>query len=126
MRVLLNSPWSFIAVIAVLLSFPRKVSFSKNPPAIIFYIKSFWWYRWLPGKTGIRAAALGNIVFTSTWADDRDLGHELIHVQQYMRKPFIQAFFYFFEMLQHGTKLENKYEKEAYEKSGSRYGNFVK
>ena len=73
----------------------------------------------------MRAIAEGHIVLMSEYTDEKDLIHELIHVQQYMQWPFIFPFLYFFEMIKHGTRKENKYEKEAYEKSGSRYGDFV-
>src|SRR5581483_5814532 len=40
---LLNIPYTFLACLAALISFPTSVSFYKNPYAIIFTIKKFWW-----------------------------------------------------------------------------------
>src|SRR3989338_7860345 len=119
--VLLNALWTSIGLCAALLSAPHRAALSKNPPAVIFYIKSFWWYWWLPGKSGVRAITWGHVVMMSTYADDLDLTHELIHVEQHMRWPLIFPLLYFFEMLQYGGTIENKYQKEAYTRSGSRY-----
>lgn len=121
----LNLPWTLIGVATCLLSIPYQVRLSKNPLAFIFLIKSFWWYRWLPSKKGVRAMVNGNIVLLSKDADDKDLIHELIHVEQYERAPFIHGFLYLIESFKYGTGMENKYEKEAYERSGSRYGYYV-
>jgi hypothetical protein len=36
-------------------------AFQKNL-FVIVNIKSFWWYKWLPNKKGVRAMTLGNVV----------------------------------------------------------------
>ena len=123
---LLNVPWTLTGVLAALLSIPRKVALSKYPPAIIFYVRSFWWYRWIPGQEGVRAMATGNVVQMSKWADDLDLKHELIHIEQCMRYPLISGFVLLVEIIKHGSyPPRNRFEKEAYERAGNRFGYFV-
>lgn len=123
--VILNIPWSLIGVITALLSFPDKITFVRTPPAIVFWYRRFWWYQRLPGKSQARALANGHVIQMSRHADGKDLAHELIHVEQHMRWPFFFPFMYLMEMLRNGTRIENRFEKEAYTRSKSRYGNFV-
>ena len=123
---LLNLPWTIIGLCAVLLSVPQKVEFSRNPPVIIFYIRSFWWYKWIPGYEGIRAMATGHVVQMSKWADGPDLKHELVHVEQWMKYPLVSGFLFLIETMRHGPyPPKNKFEKEAYERAGNRFGYFV-
>ncbi|HSX19249.1 MAG TPA: hypothetical protein VLE91_03895 [Candidatus Saccharimonadales bacterium] len=118
--VILNLPWSLIGLFTAILSMPKRVEFSKNPPAVIFHIRSFWWYNWL--VKGSRGITNGNVIQTSDKADERDRVHELIHVEQFMRWPFIFAFMILYEQLKGGVGPQNnRFEKEAYGRSGSRY-----
>ena len=120
---MLNAPWTIIGLVTTLFSVPKKVAFSKNPPAIIFYIRSFWWYKWIPGRKGIRVMTNGHVVQMSKWADDLDLKHELIHVEQCMRYPLISGFLVLIETIRHGPyPPKNRFEKEAYERAGNRFG----
>lgn len=120
MRLLLNLPWSLLGILFAIISLPKKLIFVKTPKAIIFNIKSFWWYAWLPGMKGTRAMAIGNIVLLGENILDKDLEHELVHVRQFEREPFIHPFLYQYQNFIHGYK-ENKYEKEAYRKAGNIY-----
>lgn len=117
---ILNLPWTLIGLLASILSIPKKIAFSKNPFAIIIYVRSFWWYTWLPKKKGVRAIVNGNLVQMGSNADEKDLHHELIHVKQYEQAPFIHPFLYTYQSWRYGYR-QNKYEQEAYDKSGSRY-----
>lgn len=119
---LLNLPWSAIGIFNALISIPKKVKISNNPPAIIFYVRSFWWYRWLPSRNKVRAIANGHVVMLTDEADELDLKHELIHVQQAMRYPFVWGPLFLFEQCRHWSDpMSNRFEKEAYQKSGSRF-----
>ena len=115
---ILNIPWTAVGVVTTLFSVPRKVRFSKNPLAVIFDVKSFWWYRMFFSRKP-RGMAHGNIVLLDPRADEADLKHELIHVKQWMQEPLIYPFIYFFESFKHGYQ-DNKYEEEVYRISGSR------
>ena len=82
-------------------------------------VKSFWWVAWIHSHRGIRAAASGNVVLLGN-VQKSDLEHELIHVKQYMRQPFIHPFLYVLESMRHGYR-DNKYELEAYRLAGNLY-----
>ncbi len=118
--IILNLPWTIISLIAGLLSLPTKVIFKSTPPVMILSVKSLWWTNVIPGKVGARAIALGNAVLLGPNIDKFDLEHELIHIEQYTRTPFLHEFFYFFENLRHPSPY-NKYEREAYIQSGSKF-----
>jgi hypothetical protein len=49
-----------------------------------------------------------------------DLEHELVHVEQAIREPFIHPFLYILESFRYGYK-DNKYEREAYRRAGNTY-----
>lgn len=68
----------------------------------------------------IRGMAMGNVVLLGPKELEGDLEHELVHVEQFQRAPLIHPFLNFIETVRHGY-ANNKYEKEAYEKSGSPY-----
>lgn len=120
-KVTLNLPWTVIGFVGAILSMPYKVEFSKNPPALVFHVRSFWWYAWLPGQKGIRGMANGNIVQVGKNFENGDKEHELIHIEQFMRTPLVHPVLYFLELLKHGVSPRNKYEKEAYERANNNY-----
>ncbi|HKU18104.1 MAG TPA: hypothetical protein VJP80_02415 [Candidatus Saccharimonadales bacterium] len=88
-------------------------------------MQSFWWQTWLPGYKGVRATTTGAIVLLGNKLMANDLEHELVHVAQYQREPFVHAFLYVFASLRHGYR-NNKYEIEAYKKAGNVYLEKVK
>lgn len=67
-----------------------------------------------------RAVANGHCVQLGPHILENDLAHELIHVEQAIRQPFIHPFLYVWETQRHGYRY-NKYEIEAYDKSASIY-----
>ncbi len=117
---ILNIPWTLIGLVTAVISIPTKVSFSKNHLAFIFNVQSFWWYTWLPGKKGARAMVNGHIVLLTPQILERDLEHELIHVEQFIRQPFIHPFLYTYQSWKYGYR-QNKYEQEAYDRAGNKY-----
>src|ERR1044072_5643264 len=117
---LLNLPWTVVGMCGVTLSGPRNLKFSRKPFALIFRVHSFWWWRFVGGKGKPRALANGHCVQLGPDADAADLQHELIHVEQAIREPFIHPFLYVIETRRRGYR-HNKYEEEAYSRSGSRY-----
>lgn len=119
---LLNLPWSAIGIFNAALSIPKKVKFSSKPPALIFYVKSLWWYSWLPSRRKVRGITNGHVISLTDEADELDLKHELIHVEQHMRYPFISGPLFLFEQIRHWSDpMSNRFEKEAYQRSGSRF-----
>lgn len=62
--------------------------------------------------------ALGNAILLGPKEMEKDLEHELVHVEQFERKPFIHFFLYYIEMIKKGYR-NNKYEVEAYDRAGN-------
>jgi hypothetical protein len=117
---LLNLPWTLLGILAAAISWPRSVQVDHKPFSVVFSVRSFWWKTWLKSQRGVRAATCGQVILLSPRADDMDLAHELIHVDQYLHEPLIHPLLYLYESYKHGYQ-QNRYEIEAYTKSGSRY-----
>jgi hypothetical protein len=117
---ILNLPWTLIGIFLSIFSIPTRISVNKNPLALIFHVKSFWYLTWLPFYRGVRGMAMGNIVLLGPTADEKDIQHELIHARQFMKEPFIHPFLYNFQTLRHGYR-NNKYEVEAYSQAKNTY-----
>ncbi len=113
----LNLPWTILGLLVSVISVPTSIAFKER--AIIIKIKSFWWYSWLPKMKGVRAMAIGNVVLLGNTLE-KDLEHELIHVEQAMRTPLIHPILYWIEVLRRGYR-HNKYEEEAYNRAGNLY-----
>lgn len=118
--IILNFPAAIPGIIGALLSVPRKVVIASKPFAVIFYVRSFWWWQWLPGQSKTRGMANSWCIQLGPTADDADLAHELVHVEQAERHPFIFPFLYMMESKKSGYR-NNKFEEEAYSRSGSRF-----
>lgn len=116
----LNLPWTLLGLVGAVLSGPTGFRTSNNPPAIIVRAKSLWWLDLLPGYKGVRAAAWGNLVVEGPKLLKNDDKHELIHVEQAMRRPLIHPILYAIESIRHGHK-NNRYEREAYQRAGNTY-----
>ncbi len=118
---ILNLPWTLIGLLLALISIPKKVRFMND--AIVFNIRSFWWTNliWYMNAKRVRGTTNGNVVLLGPLKEKNDLHHELIHVQQYMRWPFVYPFLYAVEVFKHGSSPRNKYEEEAYRGSESVY-----
>lgn len=113
----LNAPWTLIGFLFALICIPTRVKIVNH--AIVFTIKSFWWqFGYLKG---VRAANIDQVVLLGPKLDPQDLAHELVHVEQYMRYPFIYPFLYYYELATKGYR-NNKFESEAYKRAGNTYG----
>lgn len=106
---LLNLPYTILGLLIAIVSFPTDFRVNQRPFALIISVKSLWW----SFHKGTRASTVGYIVLLGPKEETNDLEHELIHVQQYKRLPFIFPFLYLFELLKNGYR-KNKYEEEAY------------
>lgn len=116
----LNVPWTILGVLLAFISIPVSITLHRKAGAVVFKVKSFWWFNWLPQSNGTRGMALGNVVMMGPKEMDKDLQHELIHVEQIMREPFVHIFLYYLEMFKKGYK-NNKYEIEAYTRAENIY-----
>jgi len=107
---LLNLPYTLIGLVVGLFSGIQNVELKRSPTTMIIMVQSFWWARCY--LKGARAVTMGHVVLLSPKIQKHDLEHELVHVRQHERLPFIFPFLYFVELLRKGYH-ENKYEKEA-------------
>ena len=89
---ILNLPWTLIGFLLALISIPKKMRLVNG--AIVFNVRSFWWANlvWYMNAKRVRGITNGNVISLGPLEEEHDLHHELIHVQQYMRRPFIQPF----------------------------------
>jgi ASC-1-like (ASCH) protein len=117
-KILLNLPHTLIGLILGVISGIKRGVWNKEPYAIIFYVKSLWWMKGY--MKGGRACAIGNIVLLGPEIADKDLEHELVHVQQHEKYPFIFPFLYYIELIRKGYR-SNKYEDEAYATAGNKH-----
>lgn len=118
LALILNLPFSLIGIIPLTLSIPYEFKFNKNPTALIFKVKSFWW---VFGYTkGVRAMTIGNIIILGPRELKNDLEHEIIHVKQWEEYPLIFPIFYYYELITKGYR-QNRFEDEAYSLSKSIY-----
>jgi hypothetical protein len=114
--IILNLPWTILALIMSVFSLPIRTKFDRVNLALVIDVKSMWW-NW---RSNANAAAMGNVVLTGPNSDALDLNHELVHVRQYMDEPFIHPFLYYWEHFRRGYR-DNKYEIEAYQSSRDVY-----
>lgn len=116
---ILNLPHTLIGIIIAVFLQPLSVRVNKKPVALVFKVKrDSFGFGYLKGWRGM---TVGQTVILNTREEERDLEHELVHVEQQIKVPLIQPFLYVFEILRVGYR-NNKYEIEAYDRSGSRYG----
>ncbi|OHA34177.1 MAG: hypothetical protein A2928_04730 [Candidatus Taylorbacteria bacterium RIFCSPLOWO2_01_FULL_45_15b] len=115
---ILNTPYTLTGLIVGILSIPTSIGFRKKPYAIVMKIRSFWWA--FGYMKNARAMTVGHVVLLSPKIEDRDLEHELVHVQQYERAPLIHPILYYVELMRKGYR-NNKYEDEAYRIAGNIY-----
>jgi len=115
----LNLPYSSLGIMIAVFSVPKlKINLNKNPLAIILYVQGFWWT--FAHMKNARAMAIGNVVILGPKLEPGDLEHELVHIEQWQREPFIQIFLYWRELWKNGYR-NNKYEVEAYSRAGNIY-----
>lgn len=63
---------------------------------------------------------LGNVILLGPRLLDNDLQHELVHISQHEKAPFIHPLLNLVETLRYGY-IHNKYEVQAYSISNSTY-----
>ena len=115
---ILNIPYTLAGLFIAILSLPKNIKFRKQPYSFVINIKTFWWT--VGYMKHARAMAIGHVVLLSPSIEDKDLEHELVHVQQHQRMPLIQPILYWIELLRRGYR-NNKYEVEAYQIAGNIY-----
>jgi len=109
---LLNLPWTLIGIVNVPFCLPYKASFRKEA-VVVHGLCCGLVHLYAPRAKGF---AIGNLAVVRKSAKPGILEHELIHVEQHMRYPFIYQFLYFYENLHKGY-WNNRFEIEAYDRT---------
>jgi hypothetical protein len=120
LKIIANLPWALAGLAMAVLSGVRSVRTHQSPPALVISVRSFWYRTWRKANKGTRACAIGNVVLLGPKVLPKDLEHELVHIEQAMKEPFIYPIRYWLETKKHGYK-KNKYEVEAYSRAGNTY-----
>lgn len=115
---ILNLPFTLTGIIPLIISRPYNLRITKNPLALIFKVRSFWWE--FGYMKNARAMTIGHIILISPKVLKNDLEHELIHVKQCESYPVIYPFLYLYELIKNGYR-PNRFEDEAYTLSKSVY-----
>jgi hypothetical protein len=119
---ILNSPYTLLGIISVLVCFPYSVNFHQNPYYFIFKVRKCWWAKF--HFKYMRACCIGHVIILTDKTLKNDLKHELIHIKQQEKYPFIFWFLYYWETYKKGYR-KNRFEDEAYTISKSYYGKNV-
>lgn len=69
----------------------------------------------------MRACTIGNVILLTQKELKNDFEHELVHIRQQEKYPFIFCFLYLRETFRKGYR-KNKFEDEAYRLSKSYFG----
>ena len=117
MRFIFNLPWTILGLFLGIISFPKKAGIKNN--ALVSNVSSLWWTHLFCYMRGARAVTMGYTILLGPNVEPRDLEHEIIHVKQFKKYPFIYPFLYMAEVTRKGSGLNNRFEKEAYEKAGN-------
>lgn len=117
-RFILNLPYTLVGLIFGIFSLPLKVDLKKDPYAVVFYVRKLWWT--VGYMKNARAVTIGHMVLLGSNSQDKDLEHELIHVEQHQRIPIFFPFLYAIELYKRGYK-DNIYEIEAYKRAENIY-----
>lgn len=120
MKIFLNFPLTLLGLLIAFSSLPTGIHFNNKPPAIIFSVNKLWWAKFWSHYQGLRACAIGNVVILGPNILNRDLEHELVHIDQHMKLTLLYPILYWLETQRMGYR-QNKFEKEAYRVAGNPY-----
>ena len=115
---ILNIPYTIVGLVVAMISIPTEARWRSYPYTFVFNVKKFWWA--VGYMKNARAMTIGQVVLLGPKLEDKDLEHELIHVEQYQRIPLLHPILYYIEHIRKGYK-NNKYEVEAYNRAGNIY-----
>lgn len=111
----MNLPWSLLGLVYGLLLLPSSIKIDKLAFVIVVRARRLWVNEVFLGWR-VRGFTLGNTVLLSNLADNTTYDHEIVHVRQFTKKPFVFPILYCLEFIKNGYK-DNKYEKKAYRES---------
>ena len=96
-----------------LLSLPQSIKIDKIQFLMVMKVKRLW-INEIFLRRRVRGFTLGNTVLLSDVSESNTYSHEIIHIKQFMRMPFIFPVLYCVESIRNGYR-NNKYEEEAYQ-----------
>lgn len=111
----MNLPWSLVGLFYGLFALPRSIKTDKLTLVIVVKVRRLWVNEIFLGRR-VRGFTLGNTVLLSNVADDNTYDHEIVHVRQFTKAPFVFPILYCLEFIKNGYQ-DNKYEKEARQSS---------
>lgn len=115
---ILNVPHTLLGLVVSLFLLPSSIRLNEKPFAFIIKVRrDSFGFGYMKGWRGM---TVGHVVILNPREEEKDLEHELIHVEQQMRTPLIQPILYTIELLRKGYR-NNKYEEEAYSRAGNAY-----
>lgn len=115
---ILNTPYTSFGLMVGIISLPKNIEWRKKSHVIIMNVSKLWWA--FGYMKGARAVTIGHVILLGPTIEDKDLEHELVHIQQYDRLPLIYPVLYYIELIRKGYK-NNIYEIEAYRLAGNVY-----
>lgn len=113
LKYILNAPYTAVGLLNLLFCVPYKLSFAKD--ALVFTCLTCGLAHVY--GLGVRGFATGNIAVVRRGQGQNIIDHELVHIEQYMRHPFIFGFLYLWESRRGYWK--NKFEAEAYDRTNT-------
>lgn len=114
----LHIPYTIFGLIVSLFLLPNSIRLNRKPFALIIKVRrESFGFGYMKGWRGM---TVGHVVILNPREEEKDLEHELIHVEQQIRTPLIQPVLYTIELLRKGYR-NNRYEEEAYSRAGNTY-----
>jgi hypothetical protein len=108
---ILNLIWSLLGLAVAIISLPTKIGFESIAEVLVTETERLWIGE-IFLRRKIKGMTFGNLVLLSKAKDELTLKHELAHVRQYNKMPFIFPFLYCFEVMRSGYE-RNKYDEAA-------------
>ena len=109
---ILNFPWTLLGFLVGIISFPKKIRFQKKQYVFIVNVKCLWLSE-IVMRRAVEGLTLGNCILLSDKACPFTYEHELVHIRQFKKNPFVFPLFYVIDSAKRGYR-KNVYEDEAY------------
>lgn len=113
LKYVLNVPYTLLGLYNLLFCFPYKIQLAKD--ALVFRSITCGLVHF--GFPKVRGFAIGNIAIVRRNEPKEIVSHELVHIEQYMKYPFIFGLMYLYELKK--GYWNNRFEIEAYERTNT-------
>lgn len=107
-----NLPYTMFGIAVGLISIPRSVhiEYVLEVPVVVLHVRTLRWMFLFPRVRGVTFA---NTVLIGPLATPTVLSHELVHVEQFLKRPVVFPLAYWWELVWNGYR-GNRFEVEAY------------